>query len=183
MRSDQPTNENSMIRVSSPNGFSLIELMVAIAILSLGMAAVGAALYASYESSRYNAATRRAEAVGAQLAERFKAGNVGEDFTTGKSPCNCKLSGTTSGTTTTGTAVFDFTNRDQNSDGVPDGHCWSPDPALKKGTYYCSWSVTDHTSGYKKLSATIYWDGENCTRDTLSKCKRRLRIFNYFKQH
>lgn len=174
-------NVSSMKKAGSSKGFSLVELMVAIAILSIGMAAVGAVLYASYASSRFNAGARRAEAAASQLAERFKAGNVGETYATGKNPCKCKLTGTISGATTTGTASFDTTNMDRDSDGAPDGHCWSPDSSLVKASYFCTWSVTDHASGYKRLTATVYWEGNGCTRDTPEKCKRRLRILNYFK--
>lgn len=147
---------------NSRNGFSLIELMVAIAILTVGMAAVGAILFASYESSRYNASVRRAEALMAQLCERFKAGNVGTAAAT--DPCQRKLE-------TSGTAGFNPA-LDQ---------CWNP--SRNDGTYFCQWTTSTHASGCRQLDATVYWGGTECTRTDLDKCKRKLRMINYYKQY
>lgn len=147
---------------NSRKGFSLIELMVAIAILTIGMAAVGAILFASYESSRYNASVRRAEVLMAQLCERFKAGNVGTTAAT--DPCQRKLG-------TSGSAGFNPA-LDQ---------CWNPD--RNDGSYFCQWTTATHASGYRQLDATVYWGGTECERTKLDKCKRKLRMINYYKQY
>ncbi|MBM3298982.1 MAG: prepilin-type N-terminal cleavage/methylation domain-containing protein [Deltaproteobacteria bacterium] len=154
-----------MNRVLNRDGFTLVELMVAIAILSIGMAAIGTMLYSSYQANRYNAGLRRAEALAMQLCERFKAGNVGK--TTDPNPCNEKLP-------ESGKAVF-------VGSGSADKQCWDSTPSGTKGTYFCQWTTRTHASGQKELDLTVYWDGANCTYSSLSKCKRKLRMINYYK--
>jgi prepilin-type N-terminal cleavage/methylation domain-containing protein len=149
-------------------GFTLIELMVAIAILSIGMAAVGTMLYSSYAADRHNAGLRRAEALASQLCERFKAGNVGK--TTDLNPCNEKLPDS-------GKAVYVVYEDPQKK--LWD--CWDYNPATTKGSYFSEWSTRTHPSGQRELDVTVHWDGVNCTYNSLSKCKRKLRMINYYK--
>lgn len=149
-----------LVVMTSKKGFSLVELMVAIAILAVGMSAVGAALYASYGSSRENAARQHAESLISELCERFKAGNVGTSKTA-TDPCQRILD-------TSGKAGF-----------LPADKCWNPDRV--KGTYQCEWTSTSTTTGYYQLDVTVYWGGQSCDRDNLSKCKRKLRMINYYK--
>jgi prepilin-type N-terminal cleavage/methylation domain-containing protein len=149
-----------LLGMSPHKGFSLVELMVAIAILAIAMSAVGAGLYASYESSRENVARQHAEALISDLCERFKAGNVGTSKTA-SDPCQRILA-------TSGKAGL-----------LPADNCWNPDRV--KGTYYCEWTSTATTTGYYQLDVTVYWGGQSCDRDNLSKCKRKLRMINYYK--
>lgn len=172
--------------LESRRGFSLVELMVAIGILSFGMAAVGALLTASYSTDRHYAATRRAEALSTDLCERFKAGNLGDTSDTDR--CKRKLvPSTVVGTKEQGRAGFQW----------PIDKCWNAERATG-AQYYCWWETDVHKdadgmdTGYRKLDVLIYWgdkkpwSGFKCDRDHLDVdgydyCKYKLKIVNYYK--
>ena len=58
---------------SSDKGFTIIETMVAIAILAVGTLGVGSMLMISFSSGRYATETRRAESLAMQRLEALKA--------------------------------------------------------------------------------------------------------------
>ena len=58
---------------SSDKGFTIIETMVAIAILAVGTLGVGSMLMISFSSGRFAAETRRAESLAMQRLEELKA--------------------------------------------------------------------------------------------------------------
>ncbi len=57
------------------SGFSLPELLIAVAIFSVGMLGIGSMLLASIQNDKLTMTKRRAEDVAMDIAERFKAGN------------------------------------------------------------------------------------------------------------
>ncbi len=61
----------------SDKGFTIIETMVAIAILAVGMLAVGTMLNSAMYYDNYNSRTRRAESLALQQIETLKAQNTG----------------------------------------------------------------------------------------------------------
>ncbi len=58
----------------SEKGFSLIELMVALGIMVVGMAAVGVMLLSSFQEGRHNRNVRNADTVLRYFSEQFSAG-------------------------------------------------------------------------------------------------------------
>lgn len=143
-----PGKERPMMPVKLSKGFTLVELMVALAILTIGMAGVGTMLVASFQSDRYNARIRRAQVVSLKVFERFKAGNPG--VSTSTDPCLTTLP-------PTGKAAY--TN----------DTCINPDPSNTVGTYYVTWASTAH-SGLTQLDVAVYWGGQNCTYADPTKC-------------
>lgn len=170
-----------MAVTTSQRGFSLVELMVAIAILAIGMSAVGAMLYATHSADRNSAGMRRAEALAMQLTERFKAGNIGA--TSDSDPCKVQLLNTPG---TEFRAGFKW----------PEDKCWNPS-RVTGAQYYCKWVTTvfkdkyGEETDYRQIDVRVYWDTEwqkkqasdKCTRDSLDKCPHRLRTINYYKQY
>jgi prepilin-type N-terminal cleavage/methylation domain-containing protein len=61
---------------SSDNGFTIIETMVAIAILAVGTLGVASMLMIHFSSDGYAARTRRAESLGMQKLEELKVQNT-----------------------------------------------------------------------------------------------------------
>lgn len=57
------------------SGFSLAEVMIAVAIFSVGMLGVGTMLMASLQNDRFNRSKRYAEDIATDIAERFRARN------------------------------------------------------------------------------------------------------------
>jgi prepilin-type N-terminal cleavage/methylation domain-containing protein len=64
-----------MTVLRSDRGFTIIESMVALLILSVGMLAVGTMLNTSLQTDRFNLKTRRGEEGALKIIEKFKAGN------------------------------------------------------------------------------------------------------------
>ena len=63
---------------SSDKGFTIIETMVAIAILAVGTLGVASMLMIHFSSDRYAARTRRAESLCLQKLEELKAQKYGD---------------------------------------------------------------------------------------------------------
>jgi prepilin-type N-terminal cleavage/methylation domain-containing protein len=61
---------------STDKGFTIIETMVAIAILAVGILGVGTMLMLSFSSGRFATETRRAESMGTQKLEELRAQNT-----------------------------------------------------------------------------------------------------------
>lgn len=146
------------------NGFSLIEVMVAIAILSIGMVGVAGMLFTSYESDAYNGRLRRAEAAAQQIFERFRSGNPGDAAAT--DPCWKPLA---------------FTAGNDGFASFSDEKCI--DQSKTEGTFNCKWSVTQNFNGtgLNQLDVLIGWGaGAGCSRLTPENCHRTIRLRNYY---
>jgi len=121
--------------------------MVALAILTIGMAGVGTMLLASFQSDRYNARIRRAEVISLKVFERFKAGNPGQ--TSWTDPCQAKLPPTGSAAFTNETCI---------------------DTTKTSGTFYVTWTSTPQSSGLTQLDVAVRWGGKNCSLSDPSQC-------------
>lgn len=77
MNNQTETVRRSFSRVlhSRQDGFSLVEVMVAFAILSVGMLAIATLWVAAMQEDRYNSTVRTAEAVAMEYVENFKCKN------------------------------------------------------------------------------------------------------------
>ncbi|MBI5572903.1 MAG: prepilin-type N-terminal cleavage/methylation domain-containing protein [Desulfomonile tiedjei] len=142
-------------------GFNLVELMIALAILAIGMAAVGSMLFASYNSDRYNATLRRAETAGTKVIERFRAGNVGSGLASDACQRPLQLVPGPGGTKI-GKAAYTM----------------EPciDETKPTGRFFLTWTSTDDPSGVKILEVVVAWDGPQCTYADPTKCLRHLRM-------
>ena len=138
-------------------GFTLLECMVALAILSIGMAGVGAMLLSSYESDRYNAMMRRSEAIGSKVFEKFRSGNTGTG--SAADPCQRPLP-------PSGTAAYN------NETCI--------DTSKTTGTFYLKWTTTSDPSGLKLLDIIIGWDGPNCGLADPTKCLRQVKMSSIY---
>ncbi len=147
-----------MIPVRLSRGFTLVELMVALAILTIGMAGVGTMLVASYQSDRFNARARRAEAISLKVFEKFKAGNPGQVSWT--DPCQAKL-------TPAGKAAY--TNE------------VCIDTTKTEGTFYVTWTSTLQASGLTQLDVTVWWGGTNCSLSDPTKCMRNFAMSSLYR--
>ncbi len=140
------------MNISGKKGFSLIELMVAIGILSIGMAAVSSMIYQTFQSERHSAKQRRAHIVATQIVERFKGGNppTSPPTTPAKLP--------------------------EDGDGVIVGGelVWQ-DLSATDGTFFCRWN-TKKFSGFKTIDVLVGWGSTNCSRTSVDTCPRKLRI-------
>lgn len=147
-----------MSRLAWQAGFNLVELMIALAILAVGMAGFGAMLAASYSSDRYNATMRRAESAGTKLIEKFRSGNGGS--TAASDPCEKPLppSGKTAYTME---RCIDVTKT--------------------AGKFYLTWTTTNDPSGVNILDVVVAWDGPQCTYGDPTKCARRVRMSTIYK--
>lgn len=162
------------MELRSRKGFSLIELMVAIGILSLGMAGVGTMLFQSFQFDRSNAKQRRAQIAATQIAERIRGGNP-----PAKDPDD--LSGTAKrlppSSSTCGNGVIIGTDL-----------YWQT--AKKDGAFFCKWTtyspsgieVTDWSidgsvpeSG-SVMNIVLGWGSGKCSRDSVETCPRTYRI-------
>ncbi len=166
------------MKLNSRKGFSLIELMVAIGILSLGMAGVGSMLFQSFEVDRNNAKQRRAHIVSTQIAERLRGGNPPS-----KNPDG------------TGALLrLPPTSADYGNGIIIGSDLWWQDSAKTSGTYFCKWTT------YSPSGAIVHdWDLEglipesgslthitvgwgysgtgagSCSRSTVETCPRNLK--------
>jgi prepilin-type N-terminal cleavage/methylation domain-containing protein len=146
---------------SLEKGFSLVELMVALGILALGMAAVGLMLLSSFEASRHNRNVRNAESVLRYVAEEFSAGNPGVGSPATPLPA-------------IGSAVV------RGNNFITDTSDTNP------GTYYCSWNSTAYkTSGLNQLDLTVGWGKslnttKPCNRDNPGQCPFVIRLTNFY---
>jgi prepilin-type N-terminal cleavage/methylation domain-containing protein len=147
-----------MTSVRFTKGFTLVELMVALAILAIGMAGVGTMLVASYQSDRYNARIRRAEAISLKVFEKFKAGNPGA--TTWTDPCQAKLQASGKAAYTSETCI---------------------DTTKSNGTFYVTWNSTPQSSGLTLLDVTVAWGGTECNLTDPSKCLHRIAMSSLYR--
>lgn len=170
------------MKFESKKGFSLVELMVAIGILSFGMAGVGTMLFQSFQSDRYNAKQKRAHITSSQIAERFRAGNPKTDpngpgvFLRLPNQGSGLIVGTGAGTT----LYWEDTKNTVNK--------YWPDSTITdaRGTLLCSWTTytpsgseanTDPPEEGSVTQILIGWgSGPNCTRATVGQCPRTQRI-------
>jgi prepilin-type N-terminal cleavage/methylation domain-containing protein len=176
------------VKFKSKKGFSLLELMVAIGILSVGMAGVGAMLFQSFQSDRYNTKEKRAHAAASQIAERFRAGNPKSDpgtlpneFLKLPNQGNGLLVGRAGGM-----SLF-------WQDTIATTNTYWPDSTITdaQGTFFCSWSTyspstygtggslsnTDPPAEGSITQILIGWgSGANCSRTSVDQCPRIQRI-------
>lgn len=153
-----------MSSAQNQDGFSLIEVMVAIAILSIGMVGVAGMLFASYESDAHNGRLRRAEAVAQQIFERFRSGNPGDVSAT--DPCQKPLI---------------FNSGTEGVAAVSDEKCI--DQSKATGSLYCKWSVTKdfNGTGLDQLDVLIGWGGgTGCSRLNPENCLKKIQLRNYY---
>lgn len=143
-------------------GFSLVELMVALAILAVGMSAVGAMLLSSFQSDRHNRNVRRAETVLRYICEQFAGGNLG---VTGATPTPYDTSGSC---VVRGNSIITDT-----TDANP-------------GTFYCSWTSSPYTtSNLNQLDLVIGWgatrsSSKPCNRANPDNCPYVIRMTNFY---
>lgn len=138
-------------------GFTLIELMVALALLAIGMAGVGTMLVASFQSDRYNAQMRRAESISLKLFEKFKSGNPG--VTSWSDPCQAKLDPSGKAAYTNETCI---------------------DTTKTSGTYYVTWTSVPQSSGLTQLNVAVSWGGKSCSLSDPSKCLHCIRMTSLY---
>jgi prepilin-type N-terminal cleavage/methylation domain-containing protein len=151
-----------MKRNDKEKGFSLVELLVALGILTVGMAAVGVMLLSSFQADRQNRTVRRAETLLRYFAEQFAAGvsKVTTPSTYTPPP-------------ETGTAVIRADTIVYDADTNP-------------GNYYCSWTSTAYsTSSLKRLDVVIGWGRSKsssapCNRDHVDQCPFVMRMTNFY---
>jgi prepilin-type N-terminal cleavage/methylation domain-containing protein len=133
--------------LSSTSGFSLVEAILAMAILSIGMLGVGLMMNRSMESDRYNnrarfvqqAAMAKIEEIKSQGAETFSPQNATEKYTPG--------SGTGTGWILPGNTGYD------------------PDSWASR-----QWQITaDSTSGMRKIEVIVSWDKYKFTQVSYGK--------------
>lgn len=169
------------MRFESKKGFSLVELMVAIGILSVGMAGVGTMLFQSFQSDRYNAKQKRAHIAASQIAERFRAGNPKSDpdGLGGYKKLPYQGNGLIVGTGT-GTRLF-------WQDTISSTNKYWPDLTVTdaSGTFFCSWTTytpsgsvanTDPPEGGSVTHILVGWGSGNCSRTSVGQCPRTQRI-------
>lgn len=150
-----------MKRNSPEQGFSLIELMVALGILAVGMSAIGLMLLSSFQSDRENRNVRRADSVLRYICEQFSGGNLG----VGTSPTPFLTEG--SAVVRGNTMVTDL------GDVAP-------------GNYYCKWTSTPYsTSTLSQLDLVIGWgktrdSTKPCNRDYPENCPFVMRMTNFY---
>ncbi len=147
-----------MIPTRLCRGFTLVELMVALAILSIGMAGVGTMLVASYQSDRYNPRIRRAEAISLKVFEKFKSGNPGE--ISWSDPCEAKLPPSGKAAYTNETCV---------------------DTTKTNGTFYVTWTSTPQTSGLTQLEVAVWWGGRDCNFTDPSHCMHNFAMTSLYR--
>ena len=68
-------------KIRSECGFSLVEVMTALLILSIGLLGVGTLVISSMQSDRFNTHVRRAEYLAYSKMEELRAETVGADLT------------------------------------------------------------------------------------------------------
>jgi prepilin-type N-terminal cleavage/methylation domain-containing protein len=152
-----------MKRYDKEKGFSLIELLVAVGILTVGMSAVGVMLLSSFQADRQNRTVRRAETLLRYFAEQFAAGT--SKVTTGPSS---------------------FTAPPATGNAVIRGDTIVYDADTNPGNYYCSWTSTAYsTSSLNQLDVVIGWGRSKsssapCDRDHVDQCPFVMRMTNFY---
>ena len=152
-----------MKRNRQDEGFSLLELLVAVGILAMGMSAVGVMLLSSFQADRYNRNVRSGEAFTRYFIERFTAGNL-EEIT---GDVNTKL--------------------DENGTAVIRGDKIITQADTNPGTFYCSWTseVYSLPGKLKRIDLVIGWGKSKsasfpCDRDHADQCPRVMRMTNVY---
>jgi prepilin-type N-terminal cleavage/methylation domain-containing protein len=152
------------MKLRSKKGFSLIELMVAIGILSFGMAGIGSMLYQSFQFDRSNSKQRRAHIVASQIAERFRSGNM---------PMLNRELGTVKKLSDNGDGVILGTElwwRDLDTGGSP---------VKTDGVYFCRWDTYPKppaTAEFKTRDIRVGWGTGECGRTKVDQCPHKLRV-------
>lgn len=160
----------------SNKGFSLIELMVALTILTVGMAAIGTMLISAFWHDRKNSEDRTAESILRRVAEGFAAGN----------PEALPLSSPPTGT---GSAVVrGRTEKVVNSQKTYDIAFITNVADVAPGNYYCSWTAsvfkTTAAGTVNRIDIVVGWGkpqtGVPCDRSSPGTCPHRIRLTNYY---
>ncbi len=179
----------------SEKGFSLIELLVAISLLTIGMLGVGTMLSTSSRTAKFSNQTRSGDTIALELIDNLKARATLIDKWSGFE--TIKLASLVPGSTT----KYEYKDADSSTSGtVSDGSGGSHDYLERLGVgqgYKYKWRVEDLSKHYAKdlapsagnvakqddalgifkIEINVGWS--YCEGDDPSTCRYKSRITNY----
>ncbi|MBI5572123.1 MAG: prepilin-type N-terminal cleavage/methylation domain-containing protein [Desulfomonile tiedjei] len=176
-----------MAAKSSEKGFSLVELMVALAVLAIGMSAIGTMLINAFWHDRHNTQVRNAEAILRRVAEGFVAGNP-ENLLPSITPLTPAPPWAPGTPGATGNAVVRGQSEKTVSSQKITGLNFVSPADGNVGTYYCQWSIWTYkvsSAGIvSRIDVVVGWGnsqgGAPCDANSPGTCPRHLQLTNYF---